>query len=109
MKRLATVTGLLGVAAMVFALSSFNRTFNETYKVGASSKLGKAACMVCHTGARGGALNAYGSDVKGAMKKGGVHKVTTDVLKAVEGMDSDKDGMSNVDEIKKDRNPGVSG
>lgn len=108
MKRLLSAVALLGVAGMVFALSTFNKTFNENYKVKPDSKLGKLACMVCHTGAHGGKLNPYGVDVKSAMKTANVRKVTTEVLKAVEGLDSDKDGMKNGEEIRKDRNPGAA-
>lgn len=109
MKRLTSVIALLGVAGMVFALSTFNKTFNDLYKVKGDSKLGRAACMICHTSSHGGALNAYGTDVRAAMKAANLHKVTNDVLKAVEDKDSDHDGMKNGAEIKADRNPGVSG
>jgi hypothetical protein len=108
MKRLASVLALSGIAAMAFALSSYSKVFNETYKVGKDSHLAKAACGVCHASPKGGKLNAYGVDVQAAMKAAGTKKMSGDILKKVEGMDSDKDGMKNVDEIGKDRAPGTA-
>jgi hypothetical protein len=108
MKRFATVIGLSGLAAMAFALSSYSKVFNEAYKVGKDSHLAKAACGVCHVSAKGGKLNAYGLDVQTVMKAAGTKKMSADILKKVDGMDSDKDGVKNGDEIGKDRMPGTA-
>ncbi|MCC7230252.1 MAG: hypothetical protein IT203_07640 [Fimbriimonadaceae bacterium] len=106
MKKLLGISLTLGAVAMAMALSSFSKTFVDTYKVGAGSTLGKAACSVCHASPRGGKLNAYGKDVDAALKASGGKKVTAAVLKAVEGKDSDGDGKKNIDEIKADTMPG---
>ena len=106
MRRLVSVLALGGIAAMAFALSSYNKVFLDTYKVGKDAKLAKAACAVCHTSAKGGKLNPYGNDIHDAMKAAGTKKLTPAVLKKVEDMDSDKDGVKNGVEIGKDSNPG---
>lgn len=83
------------------------KVFDATYDIKPDSQLGKAKCMQCHLTMKGGkTLNAYGKDLQTAMKAKGTKKLTEDILKGVEKVDSDKDGMNNVDEIKADRNPG---
>lgn len=106
MKRLFATVIILSAVAMAMALSGFSKVFAEKYKVKEGSNLAKAACGVCHVGAKGGKLNAYGKDVAAAMKAAGSTKLTGAILGKVEGMDSDKDGTKNIDEIKKDENPG---
>ncbi len=107
MKRLIIFATVTGLAAVAMATGAFLKTFNDTYKVKPDSTLGKAKCMICHTKASGGAFNAFGKDVYAALKESGGKKVTAEILKKVEGKDSDGDGMKNGEEIKKDRNPGV--
>ncbi|HXH59842.1 MAG TPA: hypothetical protein VNI20_00640 [Fimbriimonadaceae bacterium] len=106
MKRLFIVCALLSVFAIASALSVFHKTFVETYKIKDDSTLGKAKCYICHTSSKGGKLNAYGNDIKAQMAKMHTKKVTADVLKSVENLDSDKDSVKNIDEIKKDALPG---
>lgn len=106
MKRIFVMCALLGTFAIASALTAFSKTFNETYKVEKGSALDKAACMVCHLGAKGGKLNPYGLDVQKEMKIEKQKAVNKQVLTKVEQLDSDKDGVKNIDEIKKDTNPG---
>jgi mono/diheme cytochrome c family protein len=106
MKRLLGITALVGIATMAMAMAGFNKVFDTNYKVEKSSALGKASCGLCHASAKGGKLNPYGADLAAEMKKAGSKKLTPAILKAVEGMDSDKDGKSNLDEIKADTHPG---
>lgn len=107
MKRLIGVFAITAVAALAMTLTSFGKVFNETYKIDKGSALSKAACMNCHLTAKGGKLNPYGKDLQGAMREEKTKKLTAAVLKAVEGIDSDKDGKKNLEEIKGDSNPGV--
>ncbi len=100
MKRTIAVVFGLGLVFSACALSTFVSVFNETYKVGKDSTLGKAKCMVCHTSAKGGKLNGYGLDVKAA----GGKKVTAAVLKQVENK-KNKAGVKYIDNIKKDKLP----
>lgn len=50
-------------------------------------------------------LNLYGTDLQKAMTQENTKVLTGSVLKKVEGLDSDKDGVKNGDEIKKDTLP----
>jgi hypothetical protein len=69
--------------------------FNAKYQM-RGSKLD--SCMTCHTTQAGGKenLNPYGTDLSAA---GGD-------FAAIEGKDSDGDGITNIDEIKKETFPG---
>lgn len=107
MKRLLGISAITGIMAMAMAFGPFDKVFNDTYKVKADSALGKAKCAVCHSSPKGGKLNPYGTDMQAEMKKAGTKKLTPAVLKALEDMDSDKDGKKNADEIKADGFPGV--
>lgn len=109
MKRLVGLFAIAGVAAAAFAMSSFEKTFYDTYKIAKTSNIAKLQCGLCHTSAKGGKLNPYGADLKAQMGTLKLKKLTTEALKAVENLDSDKDGMKNGDEIKKDRAPGAAG
>lgn len=103
MKRTIFATMVLGLAALALATSTFNKTFNTTYRISAESNLGKAKCSICHVKATGGKLNKYGLDVKSTVKDG---KITAAGLKSIESKDSDGDGKKNGAEIKADSNPG---
>lgn len=109
-KRISVVMLATGLAAMAMALTPFLKSFDGVYKVKKESTLGKAACMSCHATAKGGKqLNPYGASIQVVMKEAKTKKLTPEILAKVEGLDSDKDGMKNIDEIKKDRLPGVAG
>lgn len=108
MKR-TNITLTVGLTALVtvsaLALPPFGKDFAGVYKVAKGSTLGKAECAVCHIG-KTPKLNPYGQDLKKAMADAKTKKLTADVLKAVEGLDSDKDGAKNGEEIKADSLPG---
>jgi hypothetical protein len=97
---------IAGLGALAMAFAPLGKTFNDHYKVAKESSLSKAACAVCHVSPKGGKLNPYGLDMQVEMKKAKSKKLTPDILKALESLDSDKDGKKNVDEIKADSNPG---
>lgn len=109
MKRAALTAVVSMVAVGAMALATFVGVFNSTYKVPKDSPLGKAGCMVCHMTAKGGKLNPYGADLAKQTHPAGGKKLTAEMLKKIEGLDSDGDGMSNADEIAKGRLPGVKG
>lgn len=104
MKRKALLA-LLAVTAVTtaYAVTGFVKVFNTTYGVEKNSNLYKTKCAVCHVG-KTNKLNPYGLDLKAAMA--GSKKLTAETLKAVEGKDSDKDGATNLAEIKADMLPG---
>ena len=107
MKRFISVAALSTFAVFAFALASYTKVFDDTYKPKAGSDLKKAQCSVCHTGKMGGKLNPYGVDVQKALKTQTGVKLTADILKKIEKNDSDEDGKSNLDEIKAGTLPGA--
>lgn len=109
MRRLTMVGLLMALAVFAFALSTYSKVFVTTYKVEKGSSLGKAMCTVCHTSPKGGKLNPYGNDLAKALKGASTKKMSIEIFKKVEQMDSDGDGAKNIDEIKGDRMPGVKG
>jgi hypothetical protein len=107
MKRLLSVAGLFAAAVFAFSMVASMKSFDALYDIKPDSGLGKSKCLPCHATVKGGkVLNAYGKDLQSVMKAKGTKKLTEDILRGVEKIDSDKDGMNNVDEIKADRNPG---
>lgn len=106
MKRLLYTCFGVAIVTSAMALSTFNKVFHDKYNVKPGSNIGKAACGVCHLKPKGGALNAYGKDIKAAMKAANTKKLTPAVLSAVEGLDSNKNGKSNAADIKSDTLPG---
>jgi cytochrome c2 len=107
MNKLIAIGSTLGIAAFAISLSMYVKPFDTTYKVAKGSNLDKAACTVCHTSSKGGKLNGYGTDLKAVMKAENSKKLTAGMLLKIEAKDSDGDGVKNIDEIKKDQNPGV--
>jgi hypothetical protein len=107
MKKLLIVSFALGICAIAVSLTAYSKVFNETYKLNADSTLSKAACAVCHLSPKGGKLNPYGLDIQVKMKEAKTKKITKEILAKVEALDSDKDGVKNIDEIKKGTFPGV--
>lgn len=102
MKRSLIGLSLSAVACAAIASPAFLGVFLSSYKLKGTSNLGKAKCGVCHT--KGKELDAYGEDLKKAM--GGAKRLTPEALAKIEALDSDKDGVKNIDEIKKDTLPG---
>lgn len=107
MKRLIGICSTLAIVSMAISFGMFSKPFATQYKVAKGSNLDKAACGVCHASAKGGKLNGYGSDLAAAMKAKSSKKMTPEILAMVESKDSDGDGVKNIDEIKKDNNPGA--
>lgn len=103
---LATVTvGALTLGAV--ALPAAVTKFDKLYNVKEGSALHKAKCMVCHETKFGGKkLNPYGKDIQAAMKKEGTKKITEEILKSVEKLDSAKLGKTNLHRIQADKLPG---
>ncbi len=100
-----TSIAILGITALTMAKTAFVSDFVSTYGIVKTSKLGVAKCSVCHIG-KTAKFNLYGKDLQAAMKKEGTKVLTGSVLKKVEGLDSDKDSKSNLEEIRADTLPG---
>ena len=106
MKR--TLTGILtlGLAAIAMTMGSFNSVFKKAYDVGSTTAVGKANCTVCHVKMAGGALNSYGKDVDKAMKTAKAAKITPEILHSIDKLDSNKNGKTNLEDIKAGNLPG---
>ncbi len=104
MKLLATTILALGMMVGVLATPAYLGTFRKTYRPPKDSALMKANCNACHS--TGTQLNSYGKDVQKAMQAKKTKDLTAEILKSIEKVDSDKDGVSNVSEIKAGTLPG---
>jgi hypothetical protein len=104
--RTGFTVGMLLASAMAVAMPTWTSEFTSHYKVAKDSALKKANCGVCHQGTNVSKFNPYGQDLKKAMAELKVKKVSVDVFKKVEDLDSDKDGAKNSEEIKSDTHPG---
>jgi hypothetical protein len=102
MKRVLTSATLCIIVTAAIAHPAFVGVFKTKYNVSPNSTLGKAKCLVCHS--TGKKLNAYGLDLKKVTN--GAAKLTPEMLAKIEGLDSNKNGVKNVDEIKADKLPG---
>jgi hypothetical protein len=103
--KLALTLGLTTLASLAIALPPMVKDFETAYGIKKGSNLSKLGCAVCHIG-KTTRLDPYGVDLKKAMEAAKTKKLTPEILKSVEALDSDKDGVKNVDEIKADTNPG---
>ena len=99
------VLAMMAAATAALAMPPFLNDFKSTYGPKKGGALDKAACGICHVG-MSTKLNPYGKDLKKAMAKEKRKILTGSVLKKVEGLDSDKDGKKNLDEIRRDKLPG---
>jgi len=104
MKLLATTILTLGLMVGVLATPAYLGTFRKTYRPPKDSALMKANCNACHS--TGTQLNSYGKDVQKAMQAKKTKDLTAEILKSIEKVDSDKDGVLNVNEIRAGTLPG---
>ncbi len=80
------------VAQPCFALPSFSRLWQSKYGY-------KVSCTLCHSKGGGSQLNGYGEDFQR-------FGMTPSAFASIELRDSDKDGASNIAEIRAKSNPG---
>ena len=102
MRRFLLTSGMLAMTIGAIALPAYLKTFSDNYKIVKDSNIGKARCVVCHVSATNHKLNAYGTQVNTAMETAKAEKLTVDILKTVEKLKIDKDGLTNGENIKKD-------
>ncbi|MBU1045365.1 MAG: thrombospondin type 3 repeat-containing protein [Candidatus Omnitrophica bacterium] len=92
----------LGVFALVLSAICISTSFaampdaNNVKQVHEGATVG---CTVCHPEGNFKELNSYGNAYNDAGR-------SVDAVKAIDGADSDEDGVSNYDEIKAGTNPG---
>ena len=108
MFRMVATVALAATATVAMAMPTFMTDVYKTYKVKPGGIVAKAACSLCHADAKNHKiLNPYGNDLKAAMAKAGVKTVNAAVLKAVDGLDSNKDGVKNGASLGADKLPGT--
>lgn len=100
-----TVFAITAAALFVTAsaITGYVKVFSETYGVKTGSTLATTKCAICHVG-KTKKLNPFGQDVDKA--RAGAKKMTPEILHKTDDMDSDKDGVKNIDEINADKLPG---
>lgn len=99
----AVFVSVLLLGAVAYALPTDGNIFKTLYSPKTGSKLATAGCLVCHAKApfTKTDLNAYGRDLAKQAKP-----LTAASFKAIENLDSDKDGVSNLKEIQAGTLPG---
>jgi hypothetical protein len=103
--RLALTLGLTTLASLAIALPPMVKDFETAYGIKKGSNLNKLGCAVCHIG-KTTKLNPYGLDMKKELEAAKTKQPSPEIFKSLEEMDSDKDGVKNLAEIKADTNPG---
>lgn len=107
MKRTLIIVGLISLGAFGLSTTASWKVFQDKYHIQPDSKIATAKCQNCHIGKKGGKLNAYGKDLQVVMKEASTKKLTPELLAKIEGLDSLKDGKTNIVKIKADTNPGL--
>ena len=99
----AVIVSVMLLAAVAYALPTAANTFKTLYNPKAGSKLATAGCLVCHDKAplTKTGLNPYGKNLAKQAKP-----FTAASFKAIENLDSDKDGVTNLKEIQAGTLPG---
>ena len=97
------VVSVMLLAAVAYALPGDATAFKALYAPKAGSKVATAGCLLCHGKApfTKTGLNAYGKDLAKQAKPR-----TAASFKAIENLDSDKDGVTNLKEIQAGTLPG---
>jgi hypothetical protein len=85
---------MFGLSSNTWAVDSYLGIFNDTYGT-ANTVLD--SCLVCHVTANGGTRNDYGTSFETAKAAAGGDVAAA--LAAIESIDSDGDGLLNIDEI----------
>ncbi len=97
---IALAAALILIAAVAFALPNDQTLFKSTYNPKEGTALASAGCLICHAKMPPTKdQNPYGKDF---LSKGR----NAAAFKAIESLDSDKDGFSNIAEIKAGTLPG---
>jgi hypothetical protein len=86
--------GLVLVTTPSWALPAYARLVKQTYGYSVS-------CVMCHTKEGGSAVTSYGKD----FQRNGTSLLA---LRRIESKDSDRDGVSNLEELQAKSNPGDS-
>jgi hypothetical protein len=100
---LAALWGLMVGVPALQALPTTQSQFYYVYGTKKDSHIFRSTCMLCHEKRSGRRLNKYGEDLRRAGKYG---RYEFKGYRAIEKLDSDKDGFTNGEEIGADKLPG---
>lgn len=93
------------ISTATLARPQFAQVMRSKYKPARGSALVTATCSACHLGDKV-RLNSYGKDLQKVMVATGNQKPGNAILIKVEKLDSDKDGVKNIVELKAGSLPG---
>jgi hypothetical protein len=79
--------------------------FRDTYNLSTGSRILKANCSICHMPGHIELENPYGAAMVSGYRAAGKNKATPEILHALDALDSDGDGATNLEEIKADSLP----
>jgi uncharacterized membrane protein len=102
------VLALALVGTRAQAEPEFLDTFTAKYHIKDNSNLGNASCGICHVSESDYKFNPYGKQLTNYLTEHNQKVVTDSVLTAVETLDANGDGVSNLDSIKADKLPGAA-
>lgn len=94
---------LAALAANAVAKPEFLDLFKKNYNVSDTSKLGQAACGICHS--QPPKRNAYGRMLEEQLDNANAKELTVEMLAAVESLSATNDGVPNIAKIKDDVPP----
>lgn len=98
-KVLITAICLMSLAPVAaFARPAYFKKFKAAYP--AAEQLAAISCQICHENEETYARNPYGMDVEKTVAAGALD------FAAIEALDSDGDGYTNIEEITADKAPG---
>ena len=105
-KKLFLTLFCVAVFTVALAMPGYWKSFRSYYNIKKGSNLSKEECGICHIRKGEREWNGYGRDIKKLLDRQGTTRITPEIFRAVESLDSDGDGYSNIDEIKADTLPG---
>jgi uncharacterized membrane protein len=104
--RKVAVASLMATTASAFSESEFLDLFAKKYSIADNSQLAEKSCGICHVSDEDFSMNPYGREIKKDMAAVGAKTLTEAILAKVEPLDSDGDGVPNLDEIRANTFPG---
>jgi len=99
------LVAVMGLATWAVAKPADIAVFKQVYAPKEGSELAKANCLACHSKMppTKSDLNPYGKDLQ---KASAGKTIDEKILRSIEKLDSDKDGVSNLNELTAGTLPG---
>lgn len=103
---LLAILALTSAPKVADARPPFLPVFIEHYKLNPDTGLGQRGCTNCHANMQTHSLNPFGLDVRRTMARLGKNQVDEELLLAMDKLDSNGDGRSNLQQIQAGVSPG---